>query len=514
MREEIELQGGTVEKFIGDAVMAVFGVPVAHEDDPSRALRAALRMRHRLTDLNCTLDRRHGIRLSVRTGVNTGEVLAVARQRLEGRLVTGDSVNVAARLEQSAAPGQILASERTIRGARGFRFVEIAPLSVKGKELPLKAYDVLDVLPGHERETSTRTPMLGRQQEMELLQTLYRRMVTDDRPNLVTIYGEAGVGKSRLVEEFQSWAEALERLPTVVHGRCLPYGEGVAYWPLAEIIKRHAGVQDSDLPATAVEKIQADASSLFSVGDTDDPERAAAALAVTVSLEDPSSPLRGMEPRQVRLEVARVAGLLLGTRADLAGRRDHPGPPLGRVGRARPARGVDRPGGTGGSVPEPARRELTAGRLDSRLVEELLGIMLEPLGPDESERLLDLLVEGDRGDLPPSVRQRILVQAGGNFFLEQIVDHLIEKTHRGDGDGGSGTEALEAVEIPDTVQAVLAARIDLLEPLEKRVLRRPSSARNSGAAPWLGCSRPRSREASARSTTCCRASRTAGSSYG
>ncbi|HEU4865331.1 MAG TPA: adenylate/guanylate cyclase domain-containing protein [Actinomycetota bacterium] len=474
MREEIELQGGTVEKFIGDAVMAVFGVPVAHEDDPSRALRAALRMRHRLTDLNRTLDRHHGVRLAVRTGVNTGEVLAVTRQRLEGRLVTGDSVNVAARLEQSAAPGQILASERTIRGARGFRFVEIAPLSVKGKELPLRAYDVLDVLPGLERETSSRTPMLGRQQEMELLQTLYRRMVTDDRPSLVTIYGEAGVGKSRLVEEFQSWAEALERAPTVVHGRCLPYGEGVAYWPLAEILKRHAGVQDSDQPATAVAKIQADAKTLFSVGDTDDPELAAAALAVTVSLEDPSSPLRGMEPRQVRLEVASAWRAFFSALA-----------------RTSPAVVIIQDLHWAGSAVldlleeltdrvdravlflSAARRELTAGRPDwGARSRNYSGIMLEPLGPDESERLLDLLVEGDRGDLPPSVRQRILVRAGGNpFFLEQIVDHLIEKTYRDDGDGGAGTDTLETVEIPDTVQAVLAARIDLLEPLEKRVLR-------------------------------------------
>ena len=474
MREEIELQGGTVEKFIGDAVMAVFGVPVAHEDDPSRALRAALRMRHRLTDLNRTLDRRHGVRLSVRIGVNTGEVLAVARQRLEGRLVTGDSVNVAARLEQSAAPGQILASDRTIRGARGLRFVEIEPLSVKGKELPLRAYDVIDVLPGHERETSTRTPMLGRQQEMELLQTLYRRMVTDDRPNLVTIYGEAGVGKSRLVEEFQSWAESLERPPTVVQGRCLPYGEGVAYWPLAEILKRHAGVQDSDLPATAVEKIRADAKTLFSVGDTDDPERAAAALAVTVSLEDPSSPLRAMEPRQVRLEVASAWRAFFSALA-----RTSPAvviiQDLHWAGSAvldlleELTDRVDRPV----LFLSSARRELTTGRPDwGARSRNYSGIMLEPLGPDESERLLDLLMEGDRGDLPPSVRQRILVRAGGNpFFLEQIVDHLIEKTHRGDGAGGSGTDAIEAVEIPDTVQAVLAARIDLLEPLEKRVLR-------------------------------------------
>ena len=143
MRQEIERQGGTVEKFIGDAVMSVFGVPVAHEDDPTRALLAALRMQQRLTDLNRTLEPLHGITLEMRIGVHTGEVLAVTQPRMEGRMVTGDTVNVAARLEQAAAPGQILASERTILGARGFRYAEVGPLRLKGKDEPPRAFVVL-----------------------------------------------------------------------------------------------------------------------------------------------------------------------------------------------------------------------------------------------------------------------------------------------------------------------------------------------------------------------------------
>ena len=262
--------------------------------------------------------------------------------------------------------------------------------------------------------------------------------------------------------------------PTVVHGRCLPYGEGVAYWPLAEIIKRHAGVQDSDLPATAVEKIQADASSLFSVGDTDDPERAAAALAVTVSLEDPSSPLRGMEPRQVRLEVASAWRAFFSALA-----------------RTSPAVVIIQDLHWAGSAVldlleeltdrveqavlflSSARRELTAGR---RIGVPGRGTTRASCssrwGPTNrsgcstsSWRAIGAISR------PRSVSASSCRPVGTSFFLEQIVDHLIEKTHRGDGDGGSGTEALEAVEIPDTVQAVLAARIDLLEPLEKRVLR-------------------------------------------
>src|SRR5919201_2123508 len=242
MRQEIEHHGGTVEKFIGDAVMAVFGVPVAHEDDPSRALLAALRMRFRLTDLNRTLEGLHGVTLAMRIGVNTGEVLATTRPRLEGRMVTGDAVNVAARLEQAAAPGQILASERTIRGARGVRYVEVGPLRLKGKDVPSQAFEVLDTDPGWVREISAQTTLVWRGEEVELLQTLFRRMTGHGRPHLVTICGEAGIGKSRLVEEFQAWAKGLDRPPTIVRGRCLPYGEGVTYWPLAQILKRRAGV--------------------------------------------------------------------------------------------------------------------------------------------------------------------------------------------------------------------------------------------------------------------------------
>src|SRR5712691_6117548 len=144
MRGEIEAEGGTVEKFIGDAVMAAFGVPIAHEDDASRALRAALRMRVRLDGLNAELERRHGLRLAMRIGVNTGEVVAAQDPRPEVGMVTGDAVNAAARLEQSAEPGQIFVSERTARSARGFRFREVGPLAVRGKSQPIPTVELVD----------------------------------------------------------------------------------------------------------------------------------------------------------------------------------------------------------------------------------------------------------------------------------------------------------------------------------------------------------------------------------
>jgi class 3 adenylate cyclase len=484
MRDELEGQGGTVEKFIGDAVMAVFGVPTAHEDDPTRALRAALGMCRRLTDLNRTLDSLHGVTLAMRIGVNTGEVLAVTRPRLEGRMVTGDAVNVAARLEQAAASGQVLAAERTVRSARGFQFVEVGPLRLRGKDDAIRAYEVLEAAPGRERETTTPTPMIGRQEEVELLQTLYRRMVADDRPDLVTVYGEAGIGKSRLIDEFQTWAEQLERPPTLVHGRCLPYGESMTYWPLGEMLKRQADVLDSDPPEAALTKVRALASDLLSDRPGPDPERTAAALALTVGLDDPGSPIHGLEPRQVSLEVASAWRTFFSAlaRAEPAIVVIHDlhwaGPAMLDLVEELADR-LD----TAVMFLGSARRELSAERPGwGARSRNFTSIMLEPLGARDSERLLGFLLDGAEDEVPASVRGRILERAGGNpFFLEQIVRRLVEE--RGAAGAHAGTWDLEHMDIPDTVQAVLTARIDLLEPVEKRVLR---SAAVVGKEFWGG----------------------------
>ncbi|MGH2590727.1 MAG: adenylate/guanylate cyclase domain-containing protein, partial [Actinomycetota bacterium] len=234
MREEIEAEGGTVEKFIGDAVMAAFGVPVAHEDDPARALRAALRMQRRLEQVNGDLEARFGVTLQIRTGVNTGEVLA-ATEPLPGEpMVTGDAVNVAARLEQSAEPGRIVVAERTARAARGFRFRELEALELRGKVQAVSAVALEDLAPERAERgvPGLKAPMVGREQELALLRTLYERSASEGLPNLVTIYGDPGVGKSRLTSEFVGETIGREDAPTVVRGRCLPYGEGITYWAL------------------------------------------------------------------------------------------------------------------------------------------------------------------------------------------------------------------------------------------------------------------------------------------
>jgi len=178
MRAEIEAEGGTVEKFIGDAIMAAFGVPRVHEDDPARALRAALRMRSRLHDLNLSLDERHGVTLELRMGINTGEVLAVVEPRPGEALATGDAVNAAARLEQNAQPGQVLVAERTAQAARGFHFSELRELEVRGKSAPLRAVELLAEQAVEEGTVSgTRAPLVGRARELALLDATFRGVV-------------------------------------------------------------------------------------------------------------------------------------------------------------------------------------------------------------------------------------------------------------------------------------------------------------------------------------------------
>jgi class 3 adenylate cyclase/tetratricopeptide (TPR) repeat protein len=479
MATELRAEGGTVEKFIGDAVMAAFGVPAAHEDDPTRALRAALRMRAALEALNRTLERDHGVRLSMGIGVNTGEVVAFSSPNPGRGMVVGDPVNVAARLEQGAEPGQILVSERAARGSRGFRFRAMGPLQLKGKD---RAVHVVELL-GREDETEPgpeglRPPIVGRDRELSLLQSLYQRVAAEGRPHLLTVYGEAGVGKSRLLDELEAWLSTLPRPPRVLSGRCLPYGEGVTYWPLAEIVKREAGVVDNEIAPDALRKIDLLARRLLGPEPSPDPAAVAAALAFTVGLSDQRSPLAGLDPRHIRLQVVEgwasflsaVAGAapcvlviedahwadqpLLDLLEELADRVQGP---ILFVCSARPELTGRRPGWGGGRW-------------------NFSSVLLEPLAPGESDRLLGFVLSGvgPADEMAEDVREAILDRSGGNpFFLEEIARHLVEEKQL-----ASGTP----VRIPDTVQGVLAARMDLLGPTEKRVLQ---SAAVVGKVFWL-----------------------------
>jgi class 3 adenylate cyclase len=476
MREEIEAEGGTVEKFIGDAVMAAFGVPIAHEDDPSRALRAALRMQRRLEQVNEDLSSRHDVTLQIRIGVNTGEVLAAIEAQPGEPMVTGDAVNVAARLEHSAQPGTIVVAERTARAARGFRFHEPATHDVRGRDQPVRAV-VLEAAAPERSERGVpglQAPMVGRDNELALMRTFFDRSATESTPNLVTIYGDPGVGKSRLTAEFVTEIERHTPSPNVVRGRCLPYGDGITYWPLAEILKRLAGVSASDPPDRTIALIRTLGGELLTADVAADPRTAIAALAYTMGLDDPDVPLGTMEPRDVRtrihsawrslfsalakrspivvvIEDVHWAGTaLLDLLEELA---DRVVGPVLFMCPARPEFTNRRPGWGGG------KRNVSS-------------ISLEPLSPDDADRLVAFLLEVE--DLPQTVHARILERAEGNpFFVEEIVRQLIDEGRivRRD-DRWLAAADIADVDIPDTVQGVLAARIDLLAAAEKRTLQR------------------------------------------
>src|SRR5713101_2899541 len=267
MTEQIRRHGGTVEKYIGDAVMAVFGMPVAHEDDPDRAIRAALDMQKALHDFNQRRQAQdaEATQLQMRIGINTGEVAAPGNSRSNRYdfLITGDAVNVAARLQQVAAPNTILVGERTYLATREvFDFYPMAPLRLKGKPEPVRAW----VVEGFRSRTPAiiqhprgieglEAPLVGRDLELTLIHATYARVQAERHSHLITLLGAPGIGKSRLMHEFiareeelAKWASRDSRLssPRVLQGRCPPYGEGITYWPLVEILRTLLKVQGGE----------------------------------------------------------------------------------------------------------------------------------------------------------------------------------------------------------------------------------------------------------------------------
>ena len=246
--------GGTVEKFIGDAVMAVFGIPRSHEDDAVRAVRAAVEMRGAVGALNGEFQRSWGVELAVRTGVNTGEVVS-GEPGGDQAFVSGDAVNVAARLEQIAGPGEILIGDLTYQLVRDAVDVEpVGPLSLRGKSHPVTAWRLVDVRPGAVGwSRRLDSPLIGRDGELASLTNGFDRIVSQRSCQVVTIMGPAGIGKSRLSLELVT---RLGADATIAKGRCLPYGEGVTFWPLVEVLRGLAGIADGDSPEEARGKIE------------------------------------------------------------------------------------------------------------------------------------------------------------------------------------------------------------------------------------------------------------------
>jgi len=250
MAEEVERAGGTVEKFAGDAVMAAFGAPTALEDHAERALHAAFAMQRRLTEL-------FKGRLALRIGINTGDVV-VGTPREGSSFASGDTVNVAARLEQAAEPGAILAGERTVAAARGaFEFDEAIALQAKGKPEGIVARPVVRALSLMRPRgvSGLAVAFVGRDRELDRLSHAVRAAVDERRPRLVTVVGDAGVGKTRIVREL--WQRLPELEPEALRrtGRCLSYGTGIAYWALGEFLREHLGLLESDPPELALERL-------------------------------------------------------------------------------------------------------------------------------------------------------------------------------------------------------------------------------------------------------------------
>ncbi|MBA2641700.1 MAG: AAA family ATPase [Actinobacteria bacterium] len=447
MRGAIERHGGTVEKFIGDAVMAVFGVPTAHEDDALRAVRAAWEMQERLERLNAELEQRFGSKIALRIGVNTGEVVA-GDATLRQALVTGDAVNVAARLEQAASPGEILIGEATFRLVRDAVSAEpVAPLELKGKSEPLPAYRLTHVeaeAPARARRLDT--PMVGRDTEIAVLSEKLAEAASG-RCILATVVGEPGVGKSRLAAELVSRAQDQFRILT---GRCLPYGEGISYWPIAEIVRQAAEIRDEHSRDEALARIG-------TIVPGDDAHVVAQAIGLVeghASTDEIAGALREL----IRALAGRQPLLLLVD--DIHWGDEVLLDFLTRLPHAL----VDAPV----LVLCLARREL---------IEEHPAwdatLRLDPLDESSSNRLVEQLFGGEAA-LPKGLAARVADAASGNpLFVEELAGMLIDDGLLARDDGGwVVTRDLADVTIPATLRELLGARLDRLPAGERSALER------------------------------------------
>ena len=458
VRNVLERHGGTVEKFIGDAVMAVFGVPLLHEDDALRAVRAAVEMNAELARLNDGFEGTWGVAIANRTGIETGEVIAGDPSRGQS-FVVGDAVNTAARLEQSAQSEEILVGETTYRLVHdAVVFERASPVDAKGKAQPVRAWRVLDVVPGAPGwSRRLDSPLVGRDAELDLLKATFEEASVERACKVVTLIGAAGVGKSRLTTEFVS---SVGTRATVASGRCLPYGEGITFWPLAEILRDAAGVDDRD----TADEVRARVTGLVSTGDDADlvQERLSAVLGhgaapgiqetfwavrrffeqlgeggLVVVFDD----IQWAEPTFLDL-LEYLAIFIQDT-------------PVLMVCLTRSELLEQRPG-------------WMANNPNSRVVS------LAALTDLESDGLITNLVGG--ADVPRSVRTRIAEVAEGNpLFVEETLRMLVDDGLLVPIDRSwTVTADISDLSIPTTIQTLLSARLDRLPEAERAVLERAS----------------------------------------
>jgi predicted ATPase/class 3 adenylate cyclase len=481
MRAEIERHGGVVEKFIGDAVMAVFGLPAAHEDDPERAVRAALAMQAQMPDLNTRLR----ADLHIRIGISTGEVIAdpVAVAAAEF-MVTGEVVNLAARLQQHAPPDSIVVDDRTHRATRAtITFRQLEPVR-DGDFAGQLRWQVVEI--GDGPTTRLRAPMIGREDELQFLQALCRRAVEGRKFHLVTIVGAAGVGKSRLIDELLDNLPAGAHPPQVMRGRCPAYGEGVTYRPLAEMLRVECGIKDNDSADAVRERLERGIrTAVESLLGADETQAIIADLASLLGVTIPGR--RGSpDPRSSGDALMRSLRAFLIAKAqkqpvlavveDLHWAEES----LLDLLRHLAIRGGDAPI----LILCAARPELLERHPDwGAGIRNYTAVSLTPLGAPLSQRLMAELLRGEA--LPADARSAILARAEGNpLFIQEILRMLIDGGGLvRDAQGWRWASRPFEIRIPDTIHGILASRLDLLSPLEKRCTQDASVA---GRVFWLG----------------------------
>ena len=456
MADTLTKWGGTVSKYIGDAVVAVFGIPASHEDDAARAIRAGLAMQERLDGLNPSLDERFGVQLAMRVGANTGEVLASDDA---DALMVGDVFNTASRLQGAAEPGTVVVSDRTrLAAGHDLEFVDLGTRRVAGKAEAQQLWQALQPgwTPGP--ASAHEIPMVGRDAELAMLETVMTQVTEDDRPRLVLVVGEAGIGKSRLVAEFVGTLR--NEITRTLFGRCLPYGEGITFWPFRELLWQEAGISMNDSSAEAATKL-AELTSSLPHGAVSDASWLTFALATTAGLAMPDNPFEKLSPESAGEELqiawpAFASGLAAQRPTVLVIEDLHWADrplvdmveqlvlrsigPLMVVGTARPDFIEQVPGWGARAVPSQIS-----------------------LGPLSESRFADL-VEELLPDVDSERRGELAVAAHGNpFFAEEMSRHVREG-------GPDDTERAGGLDLPDTVRSMLAARIDQLPELEREVL--------------------------------------------
>ncbi len=468
VRQDVERYGGRVEKLMGDGVFAVFGSPVAHEDDPERAVRSALRIQESVDQLNAAYPH---LALAVRIGVTTGEAVVQLTETPDREGVVGDVVNTASRLQTVAGPGEVVVDERTYHATRAaVDFEPLEAVAVKGKESRLAIWRATAVRSryGVAVDEDPSTPFVGRNEELSLLTDAFDRAVARQRAQLVTVVGEPGVGKSRLVREFR---RAIDDRPELIwwrQGRCLPYGEGIAFWAIGEVVKAQAGILESEPPESVATKLRTAVAGLI-----DEPEEAEwvrLRLGALVGLESGQVERSELFAAWLRFfEALAARNPLVLVIEDLHWADDavvdfiahlvdwSRESPILVVCTARPELFTDRP-------------EWGGGRRDA------VTLGLSPLSSYETVELMSALA--DRPLMDATVQAALVERSGGNpLYITEFVRLAgergwLDRLRRG-----------EELPLPDSVAAIIAARLDLLTPEDKALLQ---AAAVVGRVFWAG----------------------------